>query len=107
MMRVCVPCDFPPAGLPSTELYVTTRACRIHNLYDVPTVWSHATPSPSYGTTLSCSAGTLRDTTARAGADALRLIAACATPGGMQRKSPASLTTVDSGRCPRRACTLP
>ena len=51
-----------------------------------------------YGSTLSCSAGSLRATTARAGAVVLRLIASCGTPGGMNRKSPASLITDDSRR---------
>jgi hypothetical protein len=46
-----------------------------------------------YGTTLSCSAGSLRATIARAGSVALRLIASCGTPGGTKRKSPASLIT--------------
>ena len=49
---------------------------------------------------LSCSAGSLRETMARAGSVALRLIASCGMPGGMKRKSPASLTTLDSSRAP-------
>ena len=45
---------------------------------------AHGVPAPiaTYGSTLSCSAGSLRATTARAGSVALRLIASWGTPGG-------------------------
>lgn len=55
-----------------------------------------ARPDPAYGmygSTLSCSAGSLRATMARAASVWLRLMASCGTSGGTNRKSPASLIT--------------